>query len=146
MGGVGKTVIATKSPADEFSSLPKAYNINRQLTISKNQEDVFRAMKGDAIRIVDNLEEDRKYGFTSADPDYRNWGVSITSDKIYMPRNVNLKALQYQIDEWSRHRMARIKRNDPNYNNERYEHDMKVAYIMQASLNRYKDLHKDIIS
>lgn len=57
-----------------------------------------------------------------------------------------MKAIQYQIDEWSRRMRGRIKRNDPNYNNERYEHDMKVAYIMQASLNRYKDLHKDIIS
>lgn len=146
MGSIGNTATTLKSPADEFSSLPKAYNITRQLNISKNQEGVFREMRMDARRIVDNLDEDNKYGFKSADPDYRNWGVQISSNKIYMARHVNLKAIQYQIDEWSRRMRGRIKRNDPNYSNERYEHDMKVAYIMQASLNRYKDLHKDIIS
>lgn len=146
MGSVGNTVTTLKSPVDEFSSLPKAYNITRQLNISKNQEDVFREMRMDASRIVDNLDEDNKYGFKSADPDYRNWGVQISSDKIYMSRHANLKAIQQQINEWARRRSARIRRNDPNYSNERYEHDMKVAYIMQASLNRYKDLHKDIIS
>lgn len=120
MGSVGTS---------SFTMPSKSYDITSPRKVSDVQQSHFRYL----MRSADRMAND----------DYKNNVISISSDNLSMLSTRNLKTLQAQIDSGVKN--AKVGYDIGVLDKDEYNREMRRLYILQHSLNYWKEKNKDYI-